>query len=1603
MPTPTKFDVGQPAPTQKFAFVTPGGTTSKRRPPRRYRTTAVVTASPKKTFEEEQPCGVMKEANLLSPFFGGCSYRYPLVPTTQTAKDPLTMALASVKDVTLRLKRALERPDIDPGLARAASCGRVAGALDVALASDDGDRNCGTLEVLCSSLLTTLVPTILGTTTEKYPVVPAATVSSPTFLGSTVEPLSTVMNDNAPCCGSWIEQQSNQRIDSTIVGHLSFEEDRWLSVYSRQKKKYWTPPETEEKKMLDGSVGPLVEVLAACVSRRYRRMTAFLCPSSPIEVLRQLTVDDWLGPASLAAGAHAAAAALLAQFHRDASVTNATAVIQLALAVGPLLGTAMEASVTEEDLTLSRGAYDLAAAIVTSLRGTAARFRGVLSASANLAFVRLCNVVVELARIQHPLFLAIFESLGVSKIAKQVDKAADTQTKPPAISQLNVSNIMFEDPTLYKGLPDLRSACQRAITAVSSKDSLERDLNVAKALSVCWSWGPRFQRMGLASKVVDATLHLGIAKRRLQRCATRKVDVNGGPPSPLVLSCPAAEPLATFPAPKLSTGGEKPPVSVVSSHLSSSNTNPLAPPPKMEFIKVEEDKMKAKLALCGDGKLAFLPLQPVPDGILEALVASFDRAKRCLEDIAQRDQLLADLRQIGTAVAPVFHAMNALGRSFRDVVVTAQGSKTKRMFQFQGGQRRQEYFESVMRDYDDRLTAEDELAKLRHWRPQFRDLDDVEKLSLLTDRNSTKLTMELKDARRVQSRVSDLNAVAPLVASAVLSVRLLAACLQRKVPGGLVRAAVTIAEGDGVDDMGLTTLFDGGTTDQPKKTTSTKKGTWRPEDVIAFHRKLKRDFGDRLREVVNFAFFLPRLDWPLAVVIDDEDFPDDDEMELEDASNEWFSSMAARLPPFHSGDVLETVDVVRAMDTVPEAGPFYDYVKTVSQASVISDRHWPTLQRFMQQAVGKYQKSSAAVERLVKAIQAEIHRAGVASGDRVRVARQRQGLVIAAVPQTDDDLENNQLGGDWWDPDNDDPRPSHYTVAIDDVTSNDSRYAAWGKYNWDSGYWTVSRQHLEVIWDGIDKYKETPVYPVVGYRRLDALRAELAVATVRAAEHEANALRETIASARADLVKFPDLHLEEGGALRPLAKKAVAAVRSKRRQVKALKEEVASLKYNVGATRSRILPTGDWKDPKVTTSLTAEKTCLERDLVARRRLFDAYVQDLVDHFTKSDGVPTSDWLDRTSPLPRYGQPGRYLDTAAFQRINGTDVSSSSSSKSEDEDDDDDAFVFPFGVLPRTVPNNTATTTTAEAQLPTRFDDDFFNRTRERYLWWITTWVDVTQCETCWGACPRADLLGGPGICSHVGGSCTSCVREYARGALQDAAIITERGLPCFASRTHGCPMAYDGKVLSGLKILEGSDVTKFERFVRAARIRGGDKGWCPNPDCDTVIDFAVTTSCPKCALDLCPRCRQAAHHGNCIDFFGAANLKLANDKRFQSCPQCNAVVEKAEACDHMSCPCGARFCYVCGALGHNCPTTCTKSRHFNGGGASLAGPPQVPPRAVDPLSLSPGGPGGIIPGLPHIRIEPVMNDDPPSDDNSLDDDDDDHYGSDDDDEVFDDY
>jgi len=112
-----------------------------------------------------------------------------------------------------------------------------------------------------------------------------------------------------------------------------------------------------------------------------------------------------------------------------------------------------------------------------------------------------------------------------------------------------------------------------------------------------------------------------------------------------------------------------------------------------------------------------------------------------------------------------------------------------------------------------------------------------------------------------------------------------------------------------------------------------------------------------------------------------------------------------------------------------------------------------------------------------------------------------------------------------------------------------------------------------------------------------------------------------------------------------------------------------------------------------------------------------------------------------------------------------------------------------------------------------------------------------------------------------------------------------------------------------------------------------NKMFCPVPTCGAliVLDDGVKdalrgtpVACPGCFTAVCTACKAPWHEGlSCLQFqfFADKADSVAGFCRRQNwmrCFECGHVVEKRAGCDHITCVCGAQFCYKCGTKWGEC-------------------------------------------------------------------------------------
>ncbi|KAI4734954.1 hypothetical protein E4T50_14504 [Aureobasidium sp. EXF-12298] len=130
----------------------------------------------------------------------------------------------------------------------------------------------------------------------------------------------------------------------------------------------------------------------------------------------------------------------------------------------------------------------------------------------------------------------------------------------------------------------------------------------------------------------------------------------------------------------------------------------------------------------------------------------------------------------------------------------------------------------------------------------------------------------------------------------------------------------------------------------------------------------------------------------------------------------------------------------------------------------------------------------------------------------------------------------------------------------------------------------------------------------------------------------------------------------------------------------------------------------------------------------------------------------------------------------------------------------------------------------------------------------------------------------------------------------------------------------DVKAILGEKLVQRYNKKKIEYEIEPKK-----RTYCCGPNCEafvpeTSIQSEVAT-CLDCGRRTCTICKEEAHRDDCPEDEDTQSvLELASREGWQRCynNKCRRVVSLAVGCNHMTCICGAQFCYVCGARWKTC-------------------------------------------------------------------------------------
>lgn len=165
------------------------------------------------------------------------------------------------------------------------------------------------------------------------------------------------------------------------------------------------------------------------------------------------------------------------------------------------------------------------------------------------------------------------------------------------------------------------------------------------------------------------------------------------------------------------------------------------------------------------------------------------------------------------------------------------------------------------------------------------------------------------------------------------------------------------------------------------------------------------------------------------------------------------------------------------------------------------------------------------------------------------------------------------------------------------------------------------------------------------------------------------------------------------------------------------------------------------------------------------------------------------------------------------------------------------------------------------------------------------------------------------LCDHY--YCSACITSFVESAIQDEDLYPVR---CCLQEI---PVASVKEFI--VPALQKTFAEKRAEYSVPVK----NRVFCANRACLTFLGSSEGVekpemACPLCESPTCPKCKQSAHPGECVDAATVQLRALASTEGWKTCPGCKWLVERTEGCPHMVCRCKVEFCYRCSAMWATC-------------------------------------------------------------------------------------
>ncbi|VDM48503.1 unnamed protein product [Toxocara canis] len=172
-------------------------------------------------------------------------------------------------------------------------------------------------------------------------------------------------------------------------------------------------------------------------------------------------------------------------------------------------------------------------------------------------------------------------------------------------------------------------------------------------------------------------------------------------------------------------------------------------------------------------------------------------------------------------------------------------------------------------------------------------------------------------------------------------------------------------------------------------------------------------------------------------------------------------------------------------------------------------------------------------------------------------------------------------------------------------------------------------------------------------------------------------------------------------------------------------------------------------------------------------------------------------------------------------------------------------------------------------------------------------------------------------CQHF--FCRECWAHYTYLQIEEA----RAPISCIKYKCNGFMQPEHMRIILPIALCD-----RYERLLRDTQLVRSEWIYCIRctrvVHLESVIDNGRVVVVCECGTAMCIKCGQRVHMPlSCADarFYlntleiNGRDFHVANDERsvmVKQCPDCGLFCERIDGCNHMECPCGADFCYICG-------------------------------------------------------------------------------------------